>query len=218
MNTSKKTPEQRKGIIKTVIILVAIMAVFFALFLNKLFSPRIMSPEELQINGAIIFDAPRIIKPFELVAHTGETFSNEDLEGKWTLMFFGFTHCPDICPNTLAKLAQVHKQLDSDIQKQTRVVLVSVDPARDTVDKLAEYVPWFHPEFIGVTGEFTDILKFSRNVNVVFNKVKTEDDYTIDHSGNIVLVNPDGHYAGFFKPPFELARLKTTFSSIATTY
>lgn len=213
------TSIQRKGIIKTIIILVVVMLVFLALFLNKLFSPRIMSPEELHINGAIVFDNPRIIKPFELLSHDGGAFTNQNLEGHWTLMFFGFTHCPDICPTTLAKLAQVYKQLDKDVRKKTQVVMVSVDPARDSVEKLSEYVPYFHEDFIGVTGEFTEILKFSRNVNAVFNKVKTDNnDYTVDHSGNIVLINPDGHYQGFFKPPFELARLKTTFSSIIVTH
>lgn len=213
------TSNQKKGIIKTIIVLVVVMLAFFALFLNKLFSPRIMSPVELQINGAIVFDNPRIIKPFELLSHNGSAFTNQDLEGHWTLMFFGFTHCPDICPTTLTKLAQVYKQLDNDVQKQTQVLMVSVDPARDSVEKLSEYVPYFHEDFIGVTGEFTEILKFSRNVNAVFNKVKTEgDEYTVDHSGNIVLINPDGHYQGFFKPPFELARLKTTFSSIVVTH
>src|SRR5690606_22138642 len=109
----------------------------------------------------------------------GEIFTEKNLQGKWTLMFFGFTHCPDICPTTLAKLAQVYKQLDTDLQKQTQVVMVSVDPARDTQEKLAEYMPYFNEDFIGVTGEFTEILKFSRNVNAVFNKVVTGDDYTV---------------------------------------
>lgn len=218
MNSDQHTPTQKKGIFKTVIVLIVIMAAFFALFLNKFLSPRIMSPAELHANGAIVFDAPRIVKPFALVNQDNQAFTNEDLQGKWTLMFFGFTHCPDICPTTLAKLAQVYKQLDADIQKQTQVVMVSVDPARDTVEKLKEYVPYFHPEFIGVTGEFTEILTFSRNVNVVFNKVMMDEDYTVDHSGNIVLIDPEGHYHGFFKPPFELARLKTTFSSIVSTY
>ncbi len=210
------TEQQKKGIIKTVIIIVIVMAVFFALFLNKLFSPRIMSIEELQINGAIVLDPPRIIKPFSLIDHHGKPFNNESLKGKWTLMYFGFTHCPDICPTSLAKLSQVYKQLKPAIQNKTQIILVSVDPARDTQEKLAEYVPYFHEDFIGVSGEFTEILKFSRNVNVVFNKVMTGDDYTVDHSGNIVLVNPEGHYQGFFKPPFELGRLKTTYSSIVT--
>lgn len=209
---------QKKGVIKTIIVLLVIIVVFLTLFLNKMFSPRIMSVEELRINGAFVFDAPRIIKPFQLNNHLGENFSNEDFKGKWTLLFFGFTHCPDICPTTLAKLAQVYEHLDKDIRKQTQIVLVTVDPARDTEEKLAEYVPFFNKDFVGVTGDFVEILKFSRNVNVVFNKVVTNDDYTVDHSGNIVLVNPDGHYHGFFKPPFELAKLKTTFSSIVTTF
>lgn len=205
--------QQKKGIIKTIVVLVIIICLILAGFMHKMLSPRIMSQEELYVNGAILFDAPRIIKSFNLVDQKGEGFTEKNLQGKWTLMFFGFTHCPDICPTTLAKLAQVYKQLDADLQKQTQVVMVSVDPARDTQEKLAEYMPYFNQDFIGVTGEFTEILKFSRNVNAVFNKVVTGDDYTVDHSGNIVLINPDGHYQGFIKPPFEIARLKTVYVS-----
>ncbi len=208
------TATQKRGIIKTVIVLVIIMCAILLGFLNKMLTPRILSAEELRVNGVILFDPPRIIKEFSLVDHRGENFTKSDLEGKWTLMFFGFTHCPDICPTTLAKLAQLTKGLDEKTLSKLHVVMVSVDPARDSVEKLAEYVPFFHPDFTGVTGEFMDILSFSRNVNVVFNKVVTGDDYTVDHSGNIVLVNPEGHYQGFIKPPFELARLKSSVLSL----
>lgn len=217
MNTDLQA-KQRKGIVKTIVALVVVIFLILAGFMHKMLSPRIMSQEELQINGAIIFDAPRIIKDFSLTDHHGQHFDLQNLQGKWTLMFFGFTHCPDICPMTLAKLAQVYKQLNENLQQQTQIVMVSVDPARDTQEKLAEYMPYFNEEFIGVTGEFTEILKFSRNVNAVFNKVITGDDYTVDHSGNIVLINPDGHYQGFFKPPFELARLKTVYISVVNTH
>ena len=153
-----------------------------------------------------------------MVDHQGRPFSLENLKGKWTLIYFGFTHCPDICPTTLAKLSQVVKQLDSDVADQTQVLMVSVDPARDTPEKLAEYVPYFHPDFVGVTGEFVQTMSLAQNVNVAFNKVMLDDDYTVDHTGNIVLINPYGHYHGFFRPPFELAKLKTTFQSIVKSF
>ncbi|VUD64118.1 hypothetical protein TDB9533_03249 [Thalassocella blandensis] len=215
MNTSA---EQRRGIAITVISIVAVMTLFITGFVYKITSPRVMSAEELRANGAIMFDNPRIIKDFSLLNHQGEAFTLADIQGKWSLIYFGFSHCPDICPTTLAKLNQVVGQLDPDIAKQTQVLMVSLDPARDTPDILAQYVPFFNPDFIGVSGEFLEILKFSRNVNVAFSKVKLEDDYTIDHTGNLVLINPKGHYHGFFKPPFELARLKTTYQSIVSQF
>jgi protein SCO1/2 len=212
------TERQQRGIWLTIASIFGLIALFFSLFLHKINSPRIMSPEELRVNRAITFDNPRIIKEFTLVDHRGEPFELEDLKGKWSLIFFGFTHCPDICPTTLAKLAQLMKQLDSEIAPQTQVLMVSVDPARDTPELLAQYVPYFNSDFIGVTGEFPGIMSLTRNLNVAFNKVMLEDGYTVDHTGNIILVNPKGHYHGFFKPPFELARLKTTYSSIVSSF
>jgi len=209
---------QKQGIWITVISIVAVIAVFMAMFLHKVLSPRVMSQEELRINRAITFDVPRIIREFSLRNDQGEDFSLEDLKGKWSLIYFGFSHCPDVCPTALAKLAHLVKALDSDIAGQTQVLLVSLDPARDTPEKLAQYVRYFSPEFTGVTGEFTEIMGLTRNVNVAFNKVLLDDDYTIDHTGNLVLVNPHGHYHGFFKPPFELATLKTTFQSIVVQF
>ncbi len=209
---------QRRGIWLTVISIFAVISLFMAMFLHKILSPRLMSVEELRLNRAITFDTPRLIEDFSLLDHRGDAFTLDNLTGKWSLIYFGFTHCPDICPMALAKLAQVVQTLDSDIAAQTQVLLISVDPARDTPAALARYVGHFDPEFIGVTGEFLDIMRLTRNVNVAFNKVMLDNDYTVDHSGHLVLVNPNGHYHGFFKPPFELATLKTTYQSIVAQF
>lgn len=215
---TEKTPSQRRGIVKTVTVLVMLMLVFVGGFFYKIVQPRVMSPIELRANGAIVFDNPRIIEPFSLIDHNGKSFNLNNLENQWTLMFFGFTHCPDICPVTLAKLAQVYKKLNSDIAARTQVVLVSVDPARDTAENMAQYVTHFNPDFIGVTGDFLQIMQLTQNLNVAFRKVVLDDDYTVDHTGNIVVVNPQGHYHAFIKPPFELARLISVYQSMVTQY
>ncbi len=190
------------------------------MFLIKITSPRLLSKEELMVNRAITFDAPRIIKDFELLNQKGEPFTLDDLRGKWSLIYFGFTHCPDICPTTLAKLAQLEKVLEPEVAEQTQMILVSLDPARDTVEVLSDYMAYFNPEFVGVTGEFMTIMSLTRNVNVAFSKVVLGKDegYTIDHTGHLVLVNPNGHYHGIFKPPFELATLKLTLQSIVLQF
>lgn len=221
LNGHSNTPlskKQKRGIWITIVSILIVVSMFMGMFLHKITSPRIMSAEELRVNGAIVFDSPRIIKEFDLTDHTNTAFTLDDLKGKWSIAFFGFTHCPDICPIALGKLSQVVKQLDPKIAEQTQILLVSVDPARDTPEKLAQYVSHFNPDFIGVTGEFLDIMSLTRNVNVAFQKVVLDDDYTIDHTGNLILINPKGHYHGFFKPPFELAKLKTTFQSIVTQF
>jgi len=219
MSSAVLNQKQKKGVIKTIFVIVAIVSLFLGLFMHKMLSPRIMSKQELAVNGAIVFEKPRIIKPFELVSDLGQPFKLEQLENKWTLIFFGFTTCPDICPLTLANLSRVYKSLDEDIRKQTQIVMVSVDPARDTPESLAEYMGYFDPGFRGLTGEFLPIKRLADNLNVAFNKVMLDDgDYTVDHTGNIILINPKGHYHGFFKPPFELARLKAAHQSIVSSF
>ncbi|WP_041522000.1 SCO family protein [Gilvimarinus agarilyticus] len=210
--------QTRRGIRFTVIGCIVFMVVLLTLLINKLTTPRIMSADELRLNGAIVFDTPRRFDDFTLLNHKGEPFTRDDFVGQWSLVFFGFTHCPDICPTTMAELDRLVSKLPDDIADDTQVVLVSLDPARDTPDVLSEYVGYFDPEFIGVTGDFLTLRRFANQVNVAFNKVTIGDDYTVDHSGNIVLINPRGDYHGFFKPPFELAKLKATYSSIQQSF
>lgn len=206
--------KRTRGIMITVISILCVITLFLSMFFIKITSPRILSKNELQVNRAIVFDTPRIIKDFNLLDQHAEAFTLEQLKGRWSLIYFGFTHCPDICPTTLSSLTQLQKVLNEDVAEKTQVVLVSLDPARDTPEVLKAYMAYFNPEFIGVTGEFLSILSLTQNVNVAFNKVVLENDYTIDHTGHLVLVNPNGHYHGIFKPPFELATLKLTYQSI----
>lgn len=209
---------QRKGIHRTIAIIVAVVAVLMGLLVNKILTPRVLSDADLAANGAVVFDKPRIIQPFDLVDQNEQPFTLEQLQGKWTLMFFGFATCPDICPATLSTLANWIGTLDKDIARQTQIIMVTVDPARDTPEQLKSYMAHFNEDFVGVTGEFLNIKRLTDNVNVAFNKVQLDDDYTVDHSGNLVLVNPFGHYHGFFKPPFNLSGLKLTYQSIVTSF
>lgn len=225
MAMSTSLAKQKRGIWFTVAGILAVITLFLSMFMYKMLSPRILSQEDLRLNRAIVFDTPREIKAFTLSTHSNREFTEKDLVGSWSLIYFGFTHCPDICPTTLAKLAQVVDQLDQELAARTRVILVSVDPARDTPESLAQYVTFFDPEFIGLTGDFRELLNLTGSLNVAFNKVMLDgaesgnkDNYTIDHTGHLALVNPNGHYHGFFKPPFELAAMKVTFSSIAAQF
>ena len=151
---------------------------------------------------------------FRLSDHEGDEVGPETLIGSPTMVFFGFTYCPDVCPTTMSFLAELKENLVGTEAESTRVVMVSVDPARDTVEQLAQYVPYFHPEFLGVTGDFPDILSFARRFNAPFRKVTMEDgDYQIDHSANVVLINPKGDFHGFFRAPLDLAKVKVTLRS-----
>jgi protein SCO1/2 len=204
----------RRGVWITVAAVVLFITVVVTSFVHRVSQPRIMGATEMRANGLFLFETPRDPGEFSLVDHRGEAFMPERLEGHWTLIFFGFTHCPDVCPTTLSFLADLQRQLESTEAADTQVVMVSVDPARDTVARLSGYVPYFHPDFVGVTGEFIDILNFARTFNAPFRKVTEPDgSYQVDHSANVVLVNPRGDYHGFFKAPLDLAKVKVTYRS-----
>ena len=201
--------KQSRGIKLTVLAIALFMTVIVAGFVYRIQQPRVMTATEMKINGLYLLDTPRDIGEFSLVDHHGNVFDKARLEQKWTLVFFGFTYCPDICPTTMAFLNEFMGQLQG-----TEVVMVSVDPARDTVEQLATYVPYFNEEFTGVTGEFLDIHRFATSLNTPFRKVPGQDEnYQVDHSSNVVLINPRGDYHGFFKAPLDMAKMKVTYRS-----
>lgn len=201
-----------RGIRLTIVAVVAFMLIVVAGFIHRIGQPRLMSDGELQANGLYLMDPPREVGEFALIDHRGEPFTGDSLEGRWTLIFFGFTNCPDVCPTTMAFLDGFVAELEGTEAAETSVVMISVDPARDTVEQLASYVPYFNPEFTGVTGEFLDLFRVATNLNTPFRRVPGQgEDYQVDHSANVVLINPRGDYHGFFKAPLDLAKMKVTY-------
>jgi protein SCO1/2 len=219
---SEATPADpiARNIKLTVLGLLIFMGIVVAGFVHRISLPRVMTENELRLNGAYMFETPRALPAFELVDHHGEVFDRERLLGKWTLIFFGFTHCPDICPTTMSLLSRFMEKLDGlPEQADTQVVMVTVDPARDDVAQLAKYVPYFNPDFIGVSGDFMDIHRFATALNTPFRKVPDQgENYQVDHSANLVLINPRGDYQGFFKAPLDLAKLKVTYRSVRVVW
>ncbi|MFV8782847.1 SCO family protein [Microbulbifer sp. SA54] len=213
------SPDQKRGIFLTVAVMVLFMVGVLFGFVNKMGQPRIITDSELRANGAVTLERPRILDQFELLADSGDSYFTDELAGAWTLVFFGFTHCPDVCPTTLATLNRFYLTLDEETRKDTRVLLVSVDPQRDKPKQLYEYVRYFNPDFSAVTGEFLALKRFANQLNVPFNKVPLGDgEYTVDHGSQVVLINPRGHYHGFFKAPLDPAKMKLTYRSIRATY
>jgi protein SCO1/2 len=205
---------QPRRIKLTVAALLALITLIVAGFVHKISLPRVMTDSEMKANGLYLLETPRSLGEFELVDHHGKSFDRDRLEGHWSLVFFGFTHCPDVCPTTMTFLNEFVESLEGTEAQDTQVVMVSVDPARDTVEQLASYVPYFNPEFTGVTGEFLDIHRFATALNTPFRKVTSDgDNYQVDHGSNVVLINPRGDYHGFFKAPLDLAKMKVTYRS-----
>ncbi len=204
----------RKGVRWTIAGVLLFMTVVVTSFIHRVGEPRIMSLAETRANGLFLFDTPRDPGEFSLIDHHGSPFTREDLIDQWTLIFFGFTHCPDICPTTMAELAELKAQLVGTEASDARVVMLSVDPARDTPERLAQYAQYFHSDFIGVTGDFTDILSFAQRLNAPFRKVSEPDGaYQMEHSANVMLMNPRGDYHGFFRAPLDIPKMRVTLRS-----
>jgi protein SCO1 len=145
---------------------------------------------------------PKTVGEFHLTDNLGRPFALRDLQGKPSLVFFGFTHCPDVCPTTLAKLARIKK--DSGLQG-LRVVFISVDPDRDDASTVNQYVHAFDPDFIGLTGDSAGL---AAQFGVAVNKVILPGgDYTMDHSAVVFLLNDRAQIAGIFTPPFDSPKL-----------
>jgi protein SCO1/2 len=205
---------QSRNINLTVVGLLVLIAIIVAGFVHRVSLPRVMTESEMKINGLYLLETPRDIGEFTLTDHHGKPFDPARFKDRWSLVFFGFTYCPDICPTTMAFLNEFMAGLEGTEAEDTQVAMVSVDPARDTVDQLASYLPYFNPDFIGVTGEFLDIHRFATALNTPFRKVAGQgENYQVDHSANVVLINPRGDYHGFFKAPLDQAKLKTTYRS-----
>ncbi|QOC23424.1 SCO family protein [Wenzhouxiangella sp. AB-CW3] len=158
----------------------------------------------LDLREARLFPQARHVDEFQLETAAGESFTRSDLEGRWTLLFAGFTNCPDICPDTLAVLAQSMRDLDMMRQETLpQVVFLSVDPERDQGEHLAEYVRWFHDDFIGVTGDLEEIDRFTRQLGLVYFHEEADEEtgfYNVDHSASILIIDPEGRLYGRFGP------------------
>jgi len=152
-----------------------------------------------QPEHALYYQQPRAIKAFELTKHDGQPFGKQQLVGRWSLVFFGYTSCPDVCPTTLQNLGFIYDDLQA-IADNSQVLLVSVDPQRDNLNKLSQYIAYFNPEFVALRAGHDVLFPFARNLGLMYAISGEGDDYLVDHSASLVLINPDGDIAAIFKP------------------
>ena len=159
-----------------------------------------------QPEHALYYQQPREIKTFELTDHNGQSFTKEQLKDKWSLIFFGYTSCPDVCPTTLQNLGFIFDDLKT-IANNSQVLLVSVDPQRDTQEKLSQYIAYFNAEFIALRAGHEVLFPFARNMGLMYAINGEGDDYLVDHSASLVLINPDGKITAIFKPEQEVGKV-----------
>ncbi len=210
------------GLQKTVSLCLTFVVIVLGMLVYKTTRSPQLSLEQLRERGVIVFERPREIAPFSLLAHSGEPFELKDLQGSWSFVFFGFTHCPDVCPTTLSVMAQAERQINresSEFANGFKGVLVTVDPERDDSETLGRYVSAFSEKFIGVGGETGELARLARQLNIAFAKVPgLNEGYQIEHSANIVIINPLGHYQGIIKMPHKVDTLVLTYRSLAASF
>lgn len=177
-------------------------------------------PVPVETASATRFPVARALQPFALVDHRGARFDNQALQGHWTFLFFGYTHCPDVCPTTLSVLNSVAQRL-ADTPAAVQFAFVSVDPVRDTPEQLARFVKYFNGDFIGVTGEPDAIEQLTRQLGVVFMQVgnaTNPDSYLVDHTASVFLIDPDGRYHAVFTPPLDAAVISADVHAMLGAY
>lgn len=206
------TNNPKKPLWPALVLLAGVVA--FALGMTAYLGPAQRAPD---IPG-LLWPNPKVVGPFQLTDHRGAPFDLARLEGRWTLLFFGYTHCPDVCPSTLAVLKQTYARIQAAAPQATppQVAFVSVDPARDTTERLASFVTHFDADFLGVTGPDPALGALARQFGIVY--VRAEPDargnYAVDHTAAILLTDPQGRLVGLFSLPHDPAAIADQYGAI----
>jgi len=155
---------------------------------------------------ATVLPQPAPLPQFSLVDHSGTPFSMESFRGQWSLIFFGFTHCPDICPATLQQLAIARSQVLAGGETEfPNIILISVDPERDTPEVMAEYVGHFGPGVTGVTGSLDELRKLTTVLGIYFEKTGEENgSYSVDHAAVVLVINRSAEFHALFSAPHDV--------------
>ena len=187
----------------------------FAVLIGIVAGLVVLRPSTVQIQSGTLLQQPRPIADFSLNGSDGKPFTRADLAGHWSLIYVGYTHCPDVCPTTLAQLKAVEKGLGEDAAK-VRFIFLSIDPERDTPETLGQYTHYFSPDFLAVTGPNAQLDALGANLGFVYAKVPgaTPQSYLMDHSSALILINPRAGLAGYLTPPFKTENLVSDLKQI----
>lgn len=199
---------------KSLIIVAAITSMVLGFVIANNYRSTGSNPiSQVQDFQGALLSTPRKISMPTLKQDDGTDFTGEDLRERWTLMFFGYTHCPDICPTTMNTLAQAKQKVPEGFPE---VVFVSVDPERDKIDMLGEYVKYFDPSFKGVTGDEELIKALTLQMSAVYMRTPVAEDgsYLVDHSSSVMVLNPEGNLAALISPPHTPSNILKALESI----
>ena len=195
------------------LVIAALLAGAAGLYLSRsLFAPATtpgpapaLATMKQQMRTVRLITPPRVLPDWQLRLSDGGVATPATLQGRWTLVFLGFTHCPDVCPTTLAELAKAQKQLAAMPEpKRPRLLFVSVDPERDTPKLTGDYAHYFHPDTLAASPTPEQLTAFAKALGLVYMKVSSPDgSYSMDHSATLVLLDPQGRQAGLLSPPLD---------------
>ncbi len=196
------------------LVIIALLAFAFGIYFNWT-----AQPAELKTEVATVLPTPRAIQAFNLTDHNGHAFTPKDLKNRWTLMYFGFTSCPHVCPGIISELNRAYQKVVAmGVSQKPRVAMVSIDPNRDSIEKLKTYMTSFNQDFIGLRGEKDGIEKMTKELGIVYMKVMSPDNddknYDIDHSGTLLLFNPQGNLHALFSMPHEADNIAKDMATI----
>ncbi len=195
----------------TVVLAVMLGGVWLAAAYRENGSRAILLPDQVMT----LFPDPKPLTAFAFTDQENRVFDLSRLKGKWSFLFFGYTHCPDICPTTLAMLAHAHENIVKSTlgARDVQFVFISVDPNRDTADKLRQYVTYFDASFLGVTGDDAQLGNLAAQLGAAYQVAITPgvENYPVYHTAAVFLVDPRARYHAVFAPPLDAEGIRKRF-------
>lgn len=207
---------------KLILVILIVIALVVSIEMYFGFLQRHEVANNVKIDGVFLAQT-REINDFKLMASDGNSFTKENLKGHWTMMFFGFTNCGMVCPTTMAALGDMYKQLEKDLplNQMPQIVMVSVDPDRDSVKRMKDYVSSFNSHFIGARAEIAETVALEKQLHIAAAKMQVDgqgkNQYTINHSAEILLFNPKGQLQAYLSYPHQADQMAKDYKLIIKT-
>lgn len=204
----------KRNVIFILLILFSITGIFT--YFQSL--PSLLEKKPSLITGKILV-RPMEIDNFELIDQNNEVFNKKSLEGGWTVLFFGYTNCPDVCPTTIYKLAEIKNGIKEDLPSANfNTVLVTLDPDRDSSERLDEYIGYFDETMLGVTGTYENIQSFTSSLSVFYQRINKEEGYDFNHTASIFVFDKDGSLFATMSPANTVGELESDFFTILNNF
>ena len=176
--------------------------------------PSLIEKEPILETGKA-YKKPLDIIEFELKDQGDQLYSKNDLKNQWTILFFGYTNCPDVCPTTIFKLGQIKQQISKELPNvNLQILFITLDPERDSTERLREYLGFFNSSMIGLTGDISKIVELTSNLSVFFQRINKENGYDFNHTASIFLMNPNAQLKASFSPASSIDMLNEDIQTV----